>query len=162
VKRTLFTAEQDINAPPETVFLILCDVERWPEWTSTMVSVQRLEHRAFGIGAKARVLQPKLRPAVWQVTELAKNRSFTWVARTVGLKMTAGHWIEAKGAGSRVSLTFEFSGFLSGMASRLYRRLIGQYLDTEAQGLKRRSEASAAAPMAAPAAAPAAAPKDAR
>jgi hypothetical protein len=158
VSRTLFTAALDINAPPEKVFRILCDVERWPEWTPTMTSVKRLERGAFGIGAKARVLQPKLRPAVWQVTELTENRGFTWVARTVGLEMRAGHWIEAQGAGSRGSLTFEFSGFLSGIAGRLYRGLIEQYLGTEAQGLKRRSEASTAPPTAAPTAAP----KDAR
>jgi uncharacterized protein YndB with AHSA1/START domain len=140
VTLTLFTAAQDINAPPEKVFRILCDVERWPEWTPTMIRVQRLDHGAFGIGAKARVLQPKLRPAVWQVTELTQNRGFTWAARTMGLTMKAGHWIEAQGAGSRGSLTLEFSGFLSGIASRLYRGLIEQYLATEARGLKRRSE----------------------
>jgi len=146
VSTTRFSAAVDINAPPETVFSVLCDVERWPEWTASMTRVQRLDRGAFGIGAQARVFQPKLRPAVWQVTELLENRSFTWVARTVGLQMKAGHRIEAKGAGSRGSLTFEFSGFLSGIAGRLYRALIEQYLSTEAQGLKRRSEAATAAP----------------
>jgi uncharacterized protein YndB with AHSA1/START domain len=146
VSRIQFSAPFDIDAPPETVFSVLCDVERWPEWTPTMTRVQRLNHGPFGVGAKARVRQPKLRPAIWEVTELKPNHSFTWVARGLGLTMKAGHWIEAKGGGSRGSLTFEFDGFLSRIAGRLYRGLIEQYLGTEAQGLKRRSEASAAAP----------------
>jgi hypothetical protein len=141
VSATRFIAALDIDAPPEKVFSVLCAVERWPEWTPTMIRVQRLERGGLGIGARARVLQPKLRPAIWQVTELEENRSFTWVAHTVGLRMKAGHWIEATGAGSRISLTFEFSGFLSGIAGRLYRGLIEHYLGIEALGLKRRSEA---------------------
>jgi uncharacterized membrane protein len=148
VSRTRFNVAFNIDAPPERVFAVLCDVERWPEWTSSMTSVQRLDRGAFGIGATARVVQPKLRPATWQVTELRENRSFTWVAHTPGVIMKAAHFVEAEGAGSRGSLSFEFAGFLGPIVARLYRRLIEQYLNTEAQGLKRRSEDRSAVPQA--------------
>jgi uncharacterized protein YndB with AHSA1/START domain len=137
---TAFTVAVSINAPPERVLAVLCDVERWPEWTPTMTSVQRLDHGPFGIGSSARIVQPKLRPAVWQVTELDKNRSFTWVARAPGVRMKAAHFVEPEGDGSRAALSFEFSGLLGPVLSRIYRGLIQQYVATEAKGLKQRSE----------------------
>jgi len=102
--------------------------------------VQRLDRGPFAVGSSARVLQPKLRPAVWQVTELDANCSFTWVTRAPGVRMTAGHYVEARGDGSRAALSFEISGLLGPIISRLYRGLIQQYVATEASGLKRRSE----------------------
>ena len=138
---TAFSYAVSINAPPQRVFAVLCDVERWPEWTRTMTSVQRLDRGPFAVGSSARIVQPKLRPAVWRVTELDENHGFTWVARSPGVRMRAGHLVDASGDGSRVALSFEVSGFLSLMVSRLYRGLIQEYVTTEAQGLKLRCEA---------------------
>jgi uncharacterized membrane protein len=147
VSRSTFNVAFNIDAPPQRVFAVLCDVERWPEWTSSMSSVRRLDRGAFGIGAKAHVVQPKLRPATWQVTELRENRSFTWVAHAPGVTMKAVHFVEAAGAGSRGSLSLDFAGFLGPIMALLYRRLIERYLNIEAQGLKRRSEDRSAAPQ---------------
>jgi uncharacterized membrane protein len=130
----------DINAPPQRVLAVLFDVERWPEWTSTVTQVQRLDRGPFGVGSSARVVQPRLRPAVWQVTELDENRSFTWVTHAPGARITAGHFVEAQGDGSRAALSFEIAGWLGPIVSRLYRGMIQQYVATEASGLKQRSE----------------------
>jgi uncharacterized membrane protein len=129
-----------IDAPPEKVFAVLCDVERWPEWTSTMTSVQRLDGGPFAVGCSAQVRQPKLRTAVWRVTALQDGRNFTWTTHSPGLRMTAGHLIEPQGAGSRVELTFDLSGLMAPVVSRLYGGLIERYVATESQGLKKRSE----------------------
>jgi len=129
-----------IDAPPEKVFAVLCDVERWPEWTPTMTNVQRLDSGPFAIGSRAQVRQPKLRSAVWRVTELQDGRNFTWTTHSPGLRMTAGHLIEPKGAGSHVELTFELSGWIAPVVSRLYGGLIDRYVTTESQALKKRSE----------------------
>jgi uncharacterized membrane protein len=141
--QNLVSVSVNIDAPPQKVFAVLCDVERWPEWTSTMASVQRLESGPFAVGSRARVRQPSLRPAVWQVTELENQRSFTWSTRSLGLRMTARHSIETKGAGSIVVLSFEMSGFIAPLAARLYGGLIERYITTESQGLKQRSESAA-------------------
>jgi uncharacterized protein YndB with AHSA1/START domain len=132
----------DIDAEPEKVFAVLCDVERWPDWTTTMTSVRRMENGAFGVGSTARVRQPRLRPAVWQVTQFEDNRNFTWTTGSPGLRMTAGHSIEPHGMGSRVALSFELSGFIAPLASRLYGGLIERYITIESQGLKKRSESA--------------------
>jgi uncharacterized membrane protein len=129
-----------IDAPPDKVFAVLQDVERWPEWTATMVSVKRRESGPFVLGSTAEVRQPKLRPSVWQVTEIAEGRNFTWTTRSPGVRMKAGHRVEPDGSGSRVILSFEMSGVMAPLVSGLYGRLIDEYVSTEAQGLKKRCE----------------------
>jgi hypothetical protein len=103
-----------------------------------MTSVQRVESGPFAVGSTARVCQPRLRPAVWRVTELEDGRNFTWSTRSPGLRMSAGHLIEPQGTGSRVTLSFELSGFAAPVISLLYRSLIARYITTESQGLKKR------------------------
>ena len=134
----------NIDAPPEKVFAELCDVERWPEWTSTMTRVQRIDQGPFAVGSSAHVRQPRLRPAVWQVTDLEDQRNFTWTTRSLGLSMSASHLIEPQGAGCRVVLSLKLSGFIAPLASRLYGGLMERYITTESQGLKRRCESAAA------------------
>jgi carbon monoxide dehydrogenase subunit G len=129
----------DIHAAPDRVLAILCDVERWPEWTSTMTSVHRLDPGAFRVGCRAHVRQPKLKPAVWRVTEL-DARHFTWTTSGPGIRMTARHDVEPHGAGSRVTLSIEFSGLLAWLAARVAGDLTQHYIAIEAEGLKRRSE----------------------
>jgi uncharacterized membrane protein len=149
MSRNAFSVAVNIDAPPDQVFAVLCDVERWPEWTPTMTSVQRLDQGPFGVGSSAQIRQPKLRPAVWKVTEL-EAQNFTWVARTPGLRMKAGHRVERQGAGSRVQLSFELSGLMARVASRLYGGLIEQYVTTESQKLKQRAESTATQSLDAP------------
>jgi uncharacterized membrane protein len=139
-----FVSTVSIGAAPERVFAVLCDVERWPEWTSTMSSVQRMDSGAFGVGSTARVHQPRLRPALWQVTRFEANRDFTWTTHAPGLTLTAGHSIEPDGTGCRVALSFELSGFIAPLISLLYGGLIERYIATEARGLKQRSESAGA------------------
>jgi uncharacterized membrane protein len=141
--RTPISVSVTIDAPPEKVFAVLCDVERWPEWTSTMTSVQRTDSGPFAVGSRARVRQPRLLPAVWQVTELEDKRNFTWTTRSPGLRMSASHAVEPQGAGSRVALSLELTGLIAPLVSRLFGDLMERYITTESQGLKRRSESTA-------------------
>jgi uncharacterized membrane protein len=143
VVRNAINVSVSIDAPPEKVFAVLCDVERWPEWTSTMASVQRLESGPFAVGSRARVRQPRLLPAVWRVTEFEDKRHFTWTTRSPGLCMSALHSIEPQGAGSRVALSLELTGPIAPLVSLLFGGLMERYITTEAQGLKKRSESAA-------------------
>ena len=143
MSRNAFSVVINIDASPEKVFAVLCDVERWPEWTPTMTSVQRIDQGPFAVGSSAEIRQPKLRAAVWKVTDL-EAQNFTWVASAPGLRMKAGHVVEGQGTGSRVELSFEISGFMGPLISRLYGGLIEEYVTTESRKLKQRVESAAA------------------
>ncbi|MGO8789991.1 MAG: SRPBCC family protein [Terriglobia bacterium] len=132
----------DIQAPPDRVWAVLCDVERWPEWTATTTSVQRLDTGPLAVGSRARLLQPKLRPAVWEVTELDEGTgSFIWVTRSPGVQVTGRHLVEENKGGSRVTLSIQFAGILGPLVALLYRSLNQRYIAIEAEGLRKRCEA---------------------
>jgi uncharacterized protein YndB with AHSA1/START domain len=132
----------DIKAPPQRVWAVLTDIEGWPEWTPSVTSVERLDSGPLAPGSRARLRQPKLRPAIWQVTKIEKGSSFTWTTRSPGLTVTAHHLVEPgkKGSASRVTLTLEFAGLFGALVAWLTRGLNNRYLRLEAAGLKKRSE----------------------
>ena len=137
-----FITSIEIAASPERVWAVLCDVERWPEWTPSMRSIKRFDTGPLSIGSRIRIHQPKLRPADWLVTRLEPGRGFDWVTRSLGLAVTGRHWIEPIEGGSRVTLSIQFGGVLAPLITWLTRGLIARYVDLEANGLKRRSEAA--------------------
>src|SRR5919108_6017075 len=85
-----------ITAPPDTVWSVLADIERWPEWTASMTTVQPLDPGGLAAGARVRIKQPRLPPLVWRVTALEPGRSFDWVARSPGATTVARHRIEPR------------------------------------------------------------------
>jgi uncharacterized membrane protein len=141
---TYFSTTIEIQAPPERVWAVMQDVERWPEWSPTMMSVRRLDTGPFALGSRAHVRQPKLRPGVWEVTELNEGRNFTWATSGPGFRVAGGHEIEPTPAGSRVVLWLRFSGLLGPLLARLYRDLNERYLALESRALKARSEGAPA------------------
>jgi uncharacterized membrane protein len=135
----------EIAAPAAVVWDLTVDVERWPESTPTITSVERLDDGPFGLGSKARIKQPAQRPAVWTVTSFEPGRHFAWATKTLGLHLEGGHHIEADGDTCTNTLTLDVSG---PMASTLGRLLAGQFrkaIATENQGFKRTAEARARA-----------------
>jgi uncharacterized membrane protein len=139
---TLISAVITITAPPQRVFEELCDVERWPEWTASMTSVQRLDDGPLAVGSRARVRQPRLFPAVWRVVAL-DAQSFTWVTENPGVQTIGIHTVEAHKDGCQVTLTIRFTGFLATLIGRLYGKRCQEYLTMECEGLRKRCEEQA-------------------
>lgn len=136
---THFEIAVEIAAPPDQVWAIMSDIERWSEWTPTVKSIRRLDAGPLAVGSRARVHQPRLLPAVWQVTEVVAGRSFTWVTRSPGVRVTARHGVEPSARGTLASLSLDFSGVLGGFVARVTRGLNVRYLALEAKGLRERS-----------------------
>jgi uncharacterized membrane protein len=136
---TRFSITVDIAAPCDRVWAVLADLERWPEWTPSVTSVERLEPGPLAVGTRARVRQPKLSPAVWEVTQLNEGRSFTWVTRHPGVRVTGLHQLEPTATGTRATLAVRFSGMLGPVVAWLTRGLNQRYLGFEANGLRERS-----------------------
>lgn len=130
----------DIDAPPERVWDVMIDVEKWPEWTPSMSSVKRLDTGELRRGSRVRIKQPKLAPATMTVAELEHEKSFTWTTSLPGVVVTAAHTITPKGKGSQVVLSLSFDGIVGGIIGRATRSLNERYIAYEAAGLKKRSE----------------------
>jgi len=141
-----FQTAIDIDAAPTTVWRTLTDVESWPKWSASMTSVERLQQGELTVGSTARVTQPKLKAAVYTVTECEPGKSFVWEMKATGVKVRAIHLVEDRGEGhARMILGIEQTGALSGLISMLYGKLTRQYVAMEAEGLKKAAEAEAEA-----------------
>lgn len=137
---TEFRISVDIAEKTNRVWEVLSDIERWHEWTSTVTSITPVERGPLAAGTKFWIRQPKLRPALWKVTALDEGRSFVWETRSPGVVVAGHHSIEDRGAGTRVTLSLQFSGPLSGVVAWVTKGLNNRYLATEAAGLKRHCE----------------------
>jgi uncharacterized protein YndB with AHSA1/START domain len=135
-----FSISVDIQAPPSRVWAVMADVERWPEWTASVSRVARLDSGPLAVGSRARIRQPRLPPAVWNVVAVDEGRGFTWESRGPGVRVTARHTVEPAAGGSRATLWLEFGGPFGALLARATSGINQRYLGMESAGLKRRSE----------------------
>ena len=132
-----------IAAPPERVWAVVVDVERWPERIPTVDAVERLDPGPLAVGSRFRLQQPRLPTAVWTVSELTDGSSFTWASRSPGVTVTASHVVEPHPDGSRLSLAVTVSGPVSPLGWLMTRSLTKRYVETEAESVKRAAETTA-------------------
>ncbi|MGY2876002.1 putative membrane protein [Marmoricola sp. URHA0025 HA25] len=121
-----FEASTDVAAPAQTVFATYSDVERWPSWTSSVTSVELLDPAPLRVGSRARIRQPKLPEAVWQVTRLEPGREFAWQVLGPGVLTTGTHRVTDNGDGTaRVTAILEQRGPIGMVVGLLTRRSPG-------------------------------------
>jgi uncharacterized membrane protein len=135
-----FEASIRIEATPQWVWEVYSDVERWPDWTRSVTSVERLDTGPFAVGSKARIRQPRLPTTVWTVTELIEGSHFLWEAKAPGVTTVGGHFVAADGDGTRAMARLDQHGPGGAVIGLLTARLTRRYLDIEVAGLKSRSE----------------------
>ena len=127
-------------ARPEIVWQFLVDVEHWPDWTPTVLEIKSLSNNGMTVGARYRVVQPRLRPAVYEVTEYVPNQVFTWVQRLPGGGMIGGHRLSPRDGATEVELSFASKGLVANIVGQMFSRLISDYVATEAKSLKGRCD----------------------
>ena len=138
---TKFSTSITINSIQEATWKVLSDVAHWHEWTPTVTKVEVLNTPELKLGNRYKVFQPKLQPAVWTVTEL-NSANFTWESKSPGMHMVAEHTVKSVNANqSEVTLTFAFNGWLGNLIGKLYGKMTAEYVQTEAQSLKKKVEA---------------------
>ena len=134
-----------IHADRAAIWQVLADVERWPRWTPTVLEVQPLENHGLHVGSRYRITQPKLRPAIYEVTECVPHQAFTWVQKAPGSVMIADHRLNAgDGASTEVELSFATEGPLGAILGSFYAKRICDLVRTEARSLKSHCEMLAA------------------
>ena len=135
-----FSITTDILAPAERVWQVISDTDRWHEWTPSVTSIKRIGGGPLAVASRAVIRQPKLPPALWKVTAIEPERSFTWVSRGPGIRVVASHSVEPTPNGSRARLSLELQGIFGGVIGRMTSGITQRYLEYEATGLKARSE----------------------
>ncbi|HMV29003.1 MAG TPA: SRPBCC family protein [Anaerolineales bacterium] len=139
---TKISTSLTINASQEAIWKVLSDVAHWQEWTPTVTKVEMLDTPEIKLGNHYKVIQPKLQPVVWTVTEL-NSANFTWESKSPGMHMEAEHVVKSINANqSEVTLTFAFNGWLGNLIGRMYGKMTEEYIRTEAQSLKKKAESA--------------------
>lgn len=134
-----FETTAEIAAPPQRVWAVMSDIDRWHEWTPSITSVRRLGDAPFAVGTRVMIRQPKLPPALWRITEIEPGHSFTWISVAPGLRVTGRHTVDGSPGGSTASLGIDIDGLLGGLWGRLSRGITERYIAMEARGLAARS-----------------------
>jgi uncharacterized membrane protein len=141
-----FETTVEIAAPAERVWDVLTDVVRWPEWTASVRTVERLDGPAgtggpLAVGSRVRIKQPKMPTLEWEVTTLDPSICFAWRAVRPGVTTVADHRLRALDD-QRVSVTLGVrqTGALAPVFAWVGSGFARRYVHLEAAGLKARSE----------------------
>ena len=129
-----------IDASPATVWRVTVDVERWPEWTPTVTSVERVGTEPFGVRSIARIRQPAQPLSEWVVVEHVPERRFAWETRRRGLHMVGEHELWAEESGTRNVLRVRAAGPIAVLLAPLLRVVMRRALAEENRGLKAHCE----------------------
>ncbi|WP_349878285.1 SRPBCC family protein [Micromonospora sp. HUAS YX12] len=136
-----FAESVEIAADADRVWAVQTDVEHWPEWTPSVTAARRLEPGPLTLGSTARLEQPRLRPAVWRVTEIEPPYSFVWESAGPGVRSRGEHRLVPLDDGrTRAELVLVQTGPLAGLIGLLAGSMMRRYLRQEADGLRRRCE----------------------
>ncbi|MBZ2196715.1 SRPBCC family protein [Occultella gossypii] len=136
------TVETRIAAPPERVWRLVGDLDRWAEMLPTVDSVQRADPGAeVGVGARFRVRQPGLPPATYELTRWLPGRAFDWVAESPGVRTVGTHEVRDDGSGDTVLvLGLAWQGPLAGLVRALLTSRARRYVEQEAVAFTRLAE----------------------
>ena len=138
-----FATTVEVDAPAEALWRAVADVEQWPAWTRSMQEVSWVGGGELAVGSRARVKQPGLPRLVWEVSELAPGRSFTWRTTSPGVTTTGTHLVRPLGSGrAQLTVGISQSGPMAPLVGLLTGRRTGRYIRLEADGLKRCAESA--------------------
>ncbi len=138
----MFTEDAiEIDAPARLVWDVFSDVERWPEWTTSVTSLVGRDGPELAVGKRFSIKQPGLSTLTWKVTDIDPGLSWTWVQRAPGARASARHDVIAQPDGrTLVRQQLDQRGLLGALVARLMVDKTKRFLALEAQGLKTRSE----------------------
>jgi uncharacterized membrane protein len=138
----MFTEDSiEIDAPPQVVWDVFSDVERWPEWTASVTALTGQDGSTLAVGKRFAIKQPGLQKLVWKVAEIEPGASWTWVHRSPGVQVTARHHVTAlPGGRTLVRQELDQRGVLGALVGQLTVKRTKRFLSMEARGLKARSE----------------------
>lgn len=136
--------ETKVRATAEAVWAAWSDVPGWATWNPAVKSARVVSGPSFGVGTRARLRQPALPLSVWRVTACDPPTSFTWARpRWLQPAMVAEHHLTTRGDELTVTLRLTMTGPLAFIFRRPLTRIGEQFVQREAEGLRRHVEGTA-------------------
>lgn len=130
----------EIDAEPSKVFSVLSNLENWNLWTKSISKISFLENSKFFVGGKVEIIQPKMPSAIWVITEINENQSFTWTTKKLGVTITGEHALINRNQKTFVEIRIKYDGFLASFLYKIGGKLTTEYLTLEINGLKKECE----------------------
>lgn len=108
------------SAPPDPVWALWANPDRWPEWNDQLESGGLDGELAVGAGVTVKFKRGgKMR---FTVTELEPGRLFVDEAKLPGCRLGHEHRVEPAGAGCEITHRLYLKGPTCGLFSRLFGR----------------------------------------
>lgn len=129
-----------VDAPPERVWRLFLDVERWPEMTKSLRDVRRMGGGPLEVDSEAIIEQPRLPRA-----RLAGDGTGAWPLLHLGddYRRSDHYWRPHRGterAGATITLTLRLHGPFAWLAYAFVGHLSRRYLSMEIEGFRRAAE----------------------
>ncbi len=139
-----FEKSIEIASPQQRVWDVLSDLEAWPQRIETVDTVELLKRlRRSPRAAACDSSSQKLPEGTWDITAWDAPSYFEWTQTTRAITSVAGHRVEALGEDrSRLTLTLDMRGFLIPIIALFYKNLTNDYMNLEAEGMKRAAESA--------------------
>jgi hypothetical protein len=135
------TTSIDSTADLASTWTALVDVTSWPQWTTSITAVRRLDDGPLRVGSRARVKQPGFPWLVWEVSDLREGEEFTWVTSGPGSRTVGRHVVRRNDDGStHITLELDQTGPLGVLVGVLIAGKTKRFLGLEAAGLKAAGE----------------------
>jgi len=129
--------EIEVGAPPEVVWEILTDFDRWPDWNPEVKSMSY-----EGALAPGAMFRWKAGPGtiVSTVEEVDRPTYIRWCGRTLSISALHEWRFEERDSGTHVETEESFSGFLVRLARGTLQKQLDRALEEGLGHLKREAE----------------------
>ncbi len=125
-----------IAAPIEAVWAVLSDVENYPDWGPTFERIDFPGEKTLAKGLRAKLWVKGAPAAKWIVTQYSEGSQFAWESNVRGVHSFANHVIEPSSGGTKLTLSIEYSGFMSKLFAPMLGKISDRNLGLEGNGLK--------------------------
>lgn len=128
-----------VDAPPLAVFSVLSDLENRPKIIRNVKRTQLETLPPVGAGTRFREQRTSLRgySGVLEIGEFMPPYRLTIQRHGFGIPLTASYTLVEENAGTRLQITVEANGFLSGFPAKLLARRWKRQLDDDLVDIKR-------------------------
>jgi uncharacterized protein YndB with AHSA1/START domain len=129
--------EIEIAAPPERVWELLTDIDRWPEWNPDIDSAALDGPLAAGTTFRWKAGPGSI---VSRIQHVEPPREIGWTGKTMGIAGVHVHRLEPTGGGTRVVTEESWVGFPVRLMRRRMRRTLERSLETGLRHLEAAAE----------------------